>query len=92
MPGCGGKNRVMDRYAAGMLVRSKAGHDTGKLYVIIDVDDTYVYLADGSIRTLDHLKKKKKKHVQVIYREYDVTAADDVKIKKILREVDVHSH
>ena len=47
-------------YVRGMLARSKAGHDTGNIYVIIDVDDAYVYLADGSIRTLDRLKKKKK--------------------------------
>ncbi len=73
------------RYKAGMLARSKAGHDTGKIYVIIDVDDTYVYLADGKIRTLEHLKKKKKKHVQVIYREYDVAKADDAAIKRMLK-------
>lgn len=76
----------MDRYKTGMLAKSKAGHDTGKVYVIMDVDDTYVYLADGKIRTLDNLKKKKKIHVQIILKEYDVTAADDVKIKHILKE------
>ena len=76
----------MDRYKAGMLARSKAGHDTGKVYVIIEVDDTYVYLADGSIRTLGHLKKKKKKHIQVILREDDVTAVDDTGIRRILKE------
>ncbi len=76
----------MDRYKAGMLARSKAGHDTGKVYVIIEVDDTYVYLADGSIRTLEHLKKKKKKHVQIILKEYDVAAVDDTAIKWILKE------
>lgn len=76
----------MDGYKAGMLARSKAGHDKGKVYVIIVVDDTYVYLADGSIRTLGHLKKKKKKHIQVILREYDVTAVDDTGIRRILKE------
>ena len=74
------------RYKAGMLAKSKAGHDTGKVYVIIEVDDTYVYLADGSIRTLDRLKKKKKKHVQVICREYDITAVDDAAIRRIIKE------
>ena len=48
----------MDRYQTGMLAKSKAGHDTGKVYVIMDIDDTYVYLADGRIRTLDKLKRK----------------------------------
>ena len=76
----------MDRYEIGMLAKSKAGHDTGKVYVIMDIDDTYVYLADGRIRTLDKLKRKKKKHVQIICKKYDVTAIDDVAIKQILKE------
>lgn len=76
----------MDRYQTGMLAKSKAGHDTGKVYVIRDIDDTYVYLADGRIRTLDKLKRKKKKHVQIICKKYDVTAIDDVAIKRILKE------
>ncbi len=75
----------MDRYKAGMLARSKAGHDAGKVYVIMDTDDAYVYLADGVIRTLDKLKKKKKKHVQLICREYDITNATDVSIKRLLK-------
>lgn len=75
----------MDRYKAGMLARSKAGHDTGKVYVIIEVDDTYVYLADGRIRTLERPKKKKKKHVQIILGEYDVTTADDAAIRRIIK-------
>ena len=61
-----------------------------KVYVIIEVDDAYVYLADGSIRTLDRLKKKKKKHVQVICREYDVTAVDDAAIRRIIKETSRH--
>lgn len=80
MDGCG-----MERFKAGMLARSKAGHDTGKVYVIIEVDDTYVYLADGSIRTLKNPKKKKRKHVQVICREYDIAGADDIAIRKIVK-------
>ena len=48
-------------YEAGMLARSKAGHDKAKMYIIKEVDDTYVYLVDGRIRTLVHPKKKKKR-------------------------------
>lgn len=75
----------MDRYKKGMLAVSLAGHDAGTVYVIMDVDDTYIYLADGKIRTLNKLKKKKKKHVQLICKEYDVTDATDVSIKYILK-------
>ena len=80
MDGCG-----MERFKAGMLARSKAGHDIGKVYVIIEVDDAYVYLADGSIRTLKNLKKKKKKHVQVICSEAVLAGADDIAIRKIVK-------
>lgn len=76
----------MDRYETGMLARSQAGHDTSKVYVIMNLDDTYVYLADGRIRTMEHLKKKKKKHVQIIKRKYDLSDITDVKIKRILKE------
>ena len=50
----------MEGFKRGMLARSKAGHDAGTIYVIIDIDDAYVYLADGRIRTLDKLKKRKR--------------------------------
>ena len=56
----------MERYKTGMLARSLAGHDAGKIYVIIGSDSAYVYLADGRLRTVDHPKRKKKKHVQPV--------------------------
>ena len=31
----------------GMLVKSKAGHDKDRIYVIIRDEDKYVYVADG---------------------------------------------
>lgn len=76
----------MERYKTGMLAKSKAGHDAGHIYVIMDIDDTYVYLADGRIRTVEKPKKKKRKHVQLICREYDAAAVDNVAVKRILKE------
>lgn len=48
----------------GMVVKSLAGHDKTQVYVIMNADAEYVYLADGKMRTVDRLKRKKKKHVQ----------------------------
>ena len=31
-------------------------------------------------------KKKKKKHVQIILQQYDIQDADDVKIRRIIKE------
>ena len=56
----------MEQFETGMMVRSKSGHDAGKVYVITKVEEAYVYLVDGKVRTLDKPKKKKKKHVQLI--------------------------
>ena len=80
----------MDRYKAGMMARSLAGHDAGKIYVIIGSDSAYVYLADGRLRTVDHRsvdrpKKKKKKHVQPVCVRCEEAALDDVAVKRILR-------
>lgn len=48
------------------MVKSMAGHDDSKVYVIIKSDDEYVYLSDGDLKTIDNPKKKKKRHVQII--------------------------
>ena len=56
----------MDRFEAGMLAWSRAGHDSGTLYVIMRTDEEYVYLTDGRLKPVDKPKKKKKKHVQVM--------------------------
>ena len=47
----------------GMLVESRAGHDKGELYIVTDMDNEFVYVCDGKIRTVDRPKKKKEKHV-----------------------------
>lgn len=57
----------MKGYDIGMMAKSLAGHDKDKIYMVCGSDDKYVYLVDGSIRTLDHPKKKKIKHIQIDY-------------------------
>ena len=76
----------MNRYKIGMLAKSMAGHDEGKTYVIMAADHEYVYLADGKIRLIEKPKKKKKKHVQLVMKQYDVSEADNIAIKRILKE------
>ena len=75
---------VTDKIEPGMLAKSKAGHDRNRVYVICQVDAAYVYLADGKLRTLSNPKKKKKKHVQIICKQHDISGLDDVGIKRIL--------
>ena len=44
------------QYKPGMMARSLAGHDQNQVYVILKEEGTYVYLADGKIRTVDRPK------------------------------------
>ena len=62
----------MRQLIKGMFARSLAGHDKGKLYVIMETDETYVYLTDGKLRPLNKLKKKKRKHIQPDYEIAEV--------------------
>jgi hypothetical protein len=63
----------------GWLASSKAGHDKGEIYIIIKEETEYVYLADGKYKTLENLKKKNKKHIQVIKKN-----ADDILREKLI--------
>lgn len=55
---------MMKDIQIGQLVKSKAGRDKGRLFVIIEIEEEYVYLVDGSLRKLEKPKKKKIKHIQ----------------------------
>ena len=70
----------------GMFARSLAGHDKGKLYVISDVQEPYVFLVDGKIRTANRPKKKKLIHVQPDYEMTDAVRDEEgIKRKKLQR-------
>lgn len=81
----------MDRYEAGMLAWSRAGHDKERLYVIVRTQGEYVYLCDGRLRPLEKPKKKKLRHIQVIRqipKELQETAVEEMKneeIRKVIR-------
>ena len=50
----------------GQVVKSRAGRDSGKIFLVLDViDDQHVYIVDGDIRKLDNPKQKKIKHLVV---------------------------
>ena len=50
------------------VVVSTAGHDQGEIFYVVSTDDQFLYLAKGKDRTLDKLKRKKRKHVQKVLR------------------------
>lgn len=48
----------------GQIVKSKAGRDKGKFFVVFEkIDAKYVLIVDGSLRRIDRPKKKQVKHL-----------------------------
>ncbi|MDO4622486.1 MAG: KOW domain-containing RNA-binding protein [Eubacteriales bacterium] len=54
----------MKQLEKGMFARSLAGHDKGRLYIVLEENDKFVLLADGIRATVEKPKRKKRLHVQ----------------------------
>ena len=63
----------------GELATSKAGHDKDRLYMIVAEEGECVYLCDGRLRGVEHPKKKKKKHIQIIHSSAQDTLIQIIK-------------
>ena len=50
--------------AAGMVVKSMAGHDSGSYYAVIRAENGFAYIADGKLRKVEKPKKKNPLHLQ----------------------------
>ena len=51
----------------GRLVRSTAGRDGGRPFVVVaEIDEDFVLIADGSLRKIDRPKKKRRKHLYAL--------------------------
>lgn len=75
----------------GMLATAKAGHDKNQLYIIIEETDDCVWLADGKYKTLQHPKRKNKKHIQIWKKQTPELAAIREKLisKETVRDEEI---
>ena len=79
----------------GMLAISKAGHDKQTVYMIVGEDRETVYLCDGRLKTVEHPKKKNKKHIQPVKKGVDESVREKLikglpvrneEIKKVIKD------
>ena len=70
----------------GMLARSKAGHDKDRMYVIIRAEDEFVYVADGDLRPLRHMKRKNARHLQPVLKMRLEGEPDDAAVRSLIRK------
>jgi len=50
------------------VVMSTAGRDEGRLYYVIEADETYLSLVNGKDRRVEKPKRKKCKHTKMVLR------------------------
>ena len=50
------------------FAKSLAGHDRNQIYLIVRSDERFLYLANGTTKTLEAPKKKNRSHLQLIKR------------------------
>lgn len=48
----------------GSVVRSIAGHDADRFYVVLEMEGDFAFIADGKERKLEKPKRKRKKHLR----------------------------
>ena len=60
------------------IIRSDAGRDKGKLFVVLAVEGEYLLLADGKSRKVEAPKRKKRKHVLFV-------AADESRLSEKIK-------
>ena len=47
----------------GMIVKSMAGHDAGRFYVVVKILENRAYIADGRLRQIEKPKAKNPVHL-----------------------------
>lgn len=84
----------------GKMAFSKAGHDKGRLYVVVGEDAEFVYLCDGRLRLKEHPKKKKRMHIQPVKilpsdvekMLNDMESVDDADLRRVVRRMKEEMH
>lgn len=70
----------------GQIVKSKAGRDKDKVFIVYEViDESYVLVVDGNIRKLSSPKRKKVKHL-IIYNTVLTEFAEMLQSNKNLND------
>ncbi len=77
-------------FSIGQLVYSKNGRDKGFAFIVVGIEDGYVYIADGKRRKLNKPKKKKIIHVQRVNR-IDLDIKNKIESGAFLMDSDIRS-
>lgn len=72
---------------AGSVVISSAGHDKGRLLLVVGADGGRILTADGKERKLDDPKKKNIKHIRATSSSIELEGLTDKKLRQTLNKM-----
>ena len=74
----------------GSIVKSIAGKEKDKFFLIIEIDENYVMIADGKRRPLENPKKKKIKHLEFIKQlDVDISTLNNSRLRKLVKSENI---
>lgn len=75
--------------STGMAVISKAGHDTGRVYLVMRIEDRFAWLSDGDIRPAGKYKRKRIRHLKALGPAADAEEIRTILAEKTSRQADI---
>lgn len=76
------------RMEPGMIVKSDAGRDQERFYVIVAVENDWAFIADGKRRKLEHPKRKNPRHLKRTGRTAELSEVDtNQKLRRVLHSL-----
>ena len=74
----------------GSIVKSIAGKEKDKFFLVIDIDENYAVIADGKRRPLENPKKKKIKHLEFIKQiDVDINTLNNSRLRKLVKSENI---
>lgn len=74
----------------GSVVLSSAGHDKGRLMLVVGADGGRILVADGKERKLCSPKKKNIKHIQGTLSSIELEGLTDKRLRQTLNKMSAH--
>ncbi len=72
-----------DSFNIGDIVLSKMGRDSGRHYIVLAVEENFVFICDGDYHKVAKPKKKKMKHVEQTGSNSEYVAAKVAELSKV---------
>jgi ribosomal protein L14E/L6E/L27E len=77
----------------GSVVKSIAGHDKNRFFMVLRIEGDFAYIADGKARALSSPKKKRLKHLRKTNAVIDPgTVLTDKQLRAALRSFTEQAH